>query len=287
MFAKATRKQSKLRAALIGASGSGKTHGALMIAKGLGGKTAVIDTENGSAALYSNMHEFDVMCLEAPYSPEKYIDAIKLAEKCGYDVLIIDSATHEWTGCLDLLDKVAKASYKGDTWRAWNDITPRHNAFLEAIVSSNMHIIVTCRAKTETARQEIDGKTKVVKLGLKTEQRDGFEYEFTVVLDLVHDGHYATASKDRTGIFTGKYPEPITIETGKALLEWLNDGESEDDVFNRALAAINQSKSEDEIRSHLTSAIKLLPNKKDELVSAATNRKNELLDSLKKNKEES
>lgn len=277
MFVKAMRKQAKLRAALIGSSGSGKTYSALMMAKGLGGRIAVIDTENGSASLYSHLVDFDVLNLNAPYTPERYIDAIILAEKNNYDVLIIDSATHEWNGCLDLLDAVATSKYKGDTWRAWKEITPRHNAFLEAIVSSKMHVIVTCRAKTETARQEIDGKQKVVKLGLKTEQRDGFEYEFTVVLDIVHDGHYATASKDRTGLFTGKDPKPISTETGENLLEWLNNGESEDDLFSKAIAAISSSNSETEIANHLKSAVSMFPQKKEELVKAATSRKNELL----------
>jgi hypothetical protein len=220
------RKTAKLRLGITGPSGSGKTYGALTIAKELGSKIACIDTEHGSASLYSDMADFDVLELAAPYSPERYIAAIKEAEKAGYDVLIIDSATHEWSGAggvLELLDEIAKAKFKGNTWSAWNEMTPRHRKFIDAMLQSPMHIICTGRSKTETAQVEENGRKKVAKLGMKVEQRDGFEYEFTVVLDIVHDGHYAMASKDRTRLFVGD-PKPITAETGRRLLAWLNSG---------------------------------------------------------------
>lgn len=226
-FTKAKRKKSKLRLALTGPSGSGKTWGALQIAKGLGGKIACIDTEKGSASLYEHIVDFDVLELSAPFTPERYIAAINAAEKAGYDVLIIDSASHEWSGSggmLEINEEIARARYRGNTWSAWSDTTPRHRAFLDAMLQSNMHIIATGRSKTETAQTENAGKKSVVKLGMKTEQRDGFEYEFTVVLDIIHDGHFAVASKDRTGLFTGE-TKKITEETGQSLLAWLDRGE--------------------------------------------------------------
>lgn len=225
-FTKATRKKAKLRLALTGPSGSGKTWGALQIAKGLGGKIACIDTEKGSASLYEHIVDFDVLELGAPYTPEAYIAAIKEADKAGYNTLIVDSTTHEWNGpggVLELLEDIAKAKYRGNTWSAWNELTPRHRAFIDAMLQSDMHIIATGRSKTETAQVEENGRKKVAKLGMKTEQRDGFEYEFTVVLDIVHDGHYAVASKDRTGLFAGD-AKPITEDTGKRLLAWLETG---------------------------------------------------------------
>ncbi len=225
-FVKATKKKSKLRLALTGPSGSGKTWGALQIAKGLGGRIACIDTEKGSASLYEHIVDFDVLELAAPYTPERYISAIKEAEKAGYDVLIVDSTSHEWSGpggCLELIDEVARAKFKGNTWSAWSDVTPRHRAFIDTMLQSNMHIISTGRSKTETAQSESNGRKTVIKLGMKTEQRDGFEYEFTVVLDIIHDGHFAAASKDRTGLFIGD-PKPISDQTGEMLAAWLNSG---------------------------------------------------------------
>lgn len=227
MFTPAKRKKAKLRLALTGPSGSGKSYSALLIAKGLGGKVAAIDTEKGSLSLYEGMVPFDVAELAPPYTPERYIDAIHAAEKAGYNVLIIDSATHEWNGsggCLELVDQVASAKYRGNSWSAWNEITPRHRDFVDAIMQSNMHVIATMRSKTETAQVEENGKKRVAKIGMKSEQRDGIEYEFTAVLDLVHDGHYALASKDRTELFMGKDPRPITEETGRILLAWLESG---------------------------------------------------------------
>ena len=225
-FTKAVRKRAKLRLALTGPSGSGKTYGALMVAKGIGGRIAVIDSEHGSASLYSHLCDFDTLELVPPYSPERYIEAIKAAEQAGYDVIVVDSTTHEWSGsggCLEINEQTARAKYKGNTWSAWNDTTPRHRAFIDAMLQSSAHIIATGRSKTETAQTEEGGRKKVVKLGMKTEQRDGFEYEFTAVLDLVHDGHYAAASKDRTGLFAGD-PTPIGEATGQKLREWLESG---------------------------------------------------------------
>lgn len=243
-FKKAVRKQARLRLALTGPSGAGKTLGALMIAMGLGGRIAVVDTEKGSASLYSDRAEFDVMELEAPYAPERFINAIAEAERAGYDTLIIDSLTHEWSGvggCLEINDALAKAKYKGNTWSAWNDTTPRHRAMLDAILSSRLHIIVTLRSKTETSQIEESGRKKVVKLGMKAEQRDGFEYEMTTVLDIVHEGHYAVASKDRTGLFSGHDPQRITADTGRTLLAWLESGEESQQA---GVSPVNEPKAQ-------------------------------------------
>jgi len=258
-FKKAERKKAKLRLGLTGPSGSGKTYSALLLARQLGKKIAVIDSESGSASLYTHLCDFDVLEMQAPYTPEKYMEAYKAAEEAGYDVCITDSITHEWSGpggCLEINEKLAQAKYKGNTWSAWNETTPRHRKLLDTIISSNMHMIVTLRSKTETVQGE--GK-KVYKVGMKSEQRDGFEYELTVVLDITHEGHAALASKDRTGLFTGKDPAPITDATGKALLNWLNSGAElkpeppqqpsvtppTDDVYAKAHQAIMTAKNGD------------------------------------------
>ncbi|MDV7209951.1 ATP-binding protein [Azotobacter beijerinckii] len=222
MFKKAERKQARLRLALAGPSGSGKTYSALQMAKGLDGRIAVIDTEHGSASLYADLADFDVMELHAPYSPERYIEAIQAAEQAGYNVLIIDSYSHEWSGpggCLEINDLIADTKCKGNSWAAWKETTPRHRRLTDKILASPLHIICTMRSKTETARGE--GKT-ILKLGMKNEQREGSEYEFTVVLDITHEGHVAVASKDRTKLFN--QPELITEDTGRKLLDWLNSG---------------------------------------------------------------
>ena len=223
---KARRSATKLRLLLTGPSGAGKTWGALQIAKGMGGRTVVIDTEEGSSDLYDHLHDFDVIDLRPPFSPERYVEAIKAAEAAGYEVIVIDSVTHCWSGpggCLEILEDVAKAQFRGNTWSAFSVITPRWRAFVDAILRSPAHVICCGRSKTETAQVDDHGKKKVAKLGMKLEARDGLEFEFTCVLDLIHDGHYATVSKDRTGLFAGD-PKPITPATGERLAAWLAGG---------------------------------------------------------------
>lgn len=219
MFKKASKKKQKLRLLIEGASGSGKTYSSLLLAKALGKKIAVIDTEKGSASLYDKLVDFDTCELEPDFTPEKYIAAIKEAESAGYDVLIIDSITHEWSGkggCLDLQANL------GGRYQDWQKITPRHNNFINAILQSNMHIIATARTKADYETTNNNGKLKVEKVGLKTEQRDGLDFEFTLVFR-INENHIATATKDRTSLFTG-LDGVINEDTGYKLLNWLNDG---------------------------------------------------------------
>lgn len=226
MFKKAERKQAKLRLALSGPSGSGKTTGALLIAKGIGGKIAVLDTERGSASLYADLVDFDVVELSPPYTPERYIEIIHAAEKEGYTTLILDSITHEWNGqggILEIVDKVAKTKFKGNSYAAWNEGTPRHQKFIDTMLASSLHIIATMRSKAVYVETEKgNGKKSIEKQGSSPQQREGLEYEFTAVLDIFVDGHLALASKDRTRLF--KEPLVITEDVGVNLLKWLQDG---------------------------------------------------------------
>ncbi len=228
MFRKAERKQAKLRLALSGPSGSGKTTGALLIAKGIGGRIAVLDTERGSASLYADLVDFDVVELSPPYSPERYIEIIHAAEEAGYTTLILDSISHEWNGqggVLEIVDKTARAKLKENTYIAWSEGTPRHQAFLDAMLASSLHIIATMRSKTVYVETEkANGKRAYEKQGSAPQQRDGLEYEFTAVLDLSVDGNLATASKDRTRLF--RDPFVISEDTGERLLSWLNSGKT-------------------------------------------------------------
>lgn len=226
MFKKAVRESAKLRLALTGPAGSGKTFSSLQIAKGLGGRIAMIDTERGSGALYANICDYDVHRIDPPFEPKKFLEGIKAAEDAGYDVLIIDSLSHAWAGdggILTIHDRTAKALR--NSFDAWRETTPIHNQLVDAILASTCHIIVTLRTKTGYEVTSENGKTKVSKVGLAPIQREGLEYEFTVVLDLSTGGHVATASKDRTGLFDGTRLTP-NPEVGKNLLSWLESSEN-------------------------------------------------------------
>lgn len=221
---KAERKKAKLRLGVAGPSGAGKTYSALKLAFGLGGKVGLIDTEHGSGDLYANLGEYDIINIEAPYTVQKYRDAIKAFEDAGYGVIIIDSLSHAWAGDGGLLDKQGKiADRTGNSYTAWRQVTPDHNALVEDLLNSPCHVIATLRAKQEYVQEKDDkGKTVVRKLGLAPVMRDGIEYEFTVFMD-VDQGHNASASKDRTTLFDGQVFK-ISEETGKVLLRWLDDG---------------------------------------------------------------
>lgn len=224
---KATRKKVKLRLNLSAPSGAGKTYGALLLAKGLVGswdKIAVIDTENGSASLYEHLGDFNVIDLAPPFSPERYMDAIDACVSGGMEAIIIDSSSHEWSGpggCLEINEKLAQARYRGNTWSAWNETTPRHDAFVQKVLHCEVHIITCTRSKMETIMGE---DKKIKKVGMKDIQRDGWEYELTVSLSIDRDTHMTVASKDRTELFEGKEPFKITEQTGLMIKDWCDKG---------------------------------------------------------------
>lgn len=244
MFERAQRQRAKARVLIDGPSGAGKTKGALLLAKGLGGKVAMLDTEHGSGSLYADIMEYDTVEMGPPFSPEAYIKIIRAAEAGGYDTLIIDSITHEWVGSGGILETVDAASGgPGGKFKAWASATPRHNAFIDAILRSPIHIIATVRSKQDFALVEKDGGRKEVqKLGMAPITRDGMEYEFTCVLDVALERHMATSSKDRTGLFDGTH-FVITEDTGKKLKTWLESGTEPVDKFAEPRARIKAATS--------------------------------------------
>lgn len=223
----AQRSQVKLRIGLSGPSGYGKTYSALLLAFGITQdwkKIAVIDTENNSASLYSHLGDFNVLSLEEPYSPQRYIEALKTCENADMEVIIVDSISHEWQGkggCLEMHEKL------GGRFQDWAKITPYHNSFVDGILQSKCHVITSTRRKVDySLDRDMNGKTKVMKLGTKEITREGFEYELTVNFELINDNHLVKASKDRTGLFMNKPEFIINQSTGKKLKTWCTDGVS-------------------------------------------------------------
>lgn len=227
MFQKATKTLARLRLALVGPSGSGKTYSALAIASGMGKRIAVIDTERGSASKYASLFDFDVLSLES-FHPQKYIDAIAEAEKAGYEILIIDSLSHAWNGkdgALDLVDQAAKRSKTGSSFNAWRDVTPLHNALIDAILGSKLHVVATLRTKTDyvVEKDEKTGRSAPRKIGLAPVQREGVEYEFDVIGELNLDQDL-TVTKSRAPELSGTVTRRPGADFGKALAAWLSDG---------------------------------------------------------------
>lgn len=245
---KASRKQVKLRLGLSGASGFGKTYSALLLAHGMTNdwtKIAVIDTENESASLYAHLGEYQTIPLQAPFSPERYIEAIKVCENAGIEVIIIDSISHEWEsegGCLQIHEQL------GGRFDHWAKVTPRHRAFIQAILQSSCHVITTVRRKQDYDMVKNEkGKIEPVKVGLKEVTKDGFEYELTVNFEVLNEKHIVKASKDRTGLFTDKPEFIITEETGRKILDWCTTGVDPNESRNLLVKEYNQLLSNDEV----------------------------------------
>lgn len=270
----AQRKQAKIKLGLQGCSGSGKTMGALLIAYGLCGdwsKIAVIDAENYSASLYAHLGKFNVVNITAPFSPEKYIDAIQLCENAGMEVIIIDSVSHEWEGIGGILD--VHSSLVGNSFTNWNKLTPRHNAFIQAILQSPVHIIGTIRSKQEYVLSEKNGKQVPEKVGLKGITREGMDYEFTIMLD-IDIKHHATASKDRTGLYMDKPAFRISADTGKQIAGWCLQGipdiQQQQDDFTERINACNSV-------AELGRLYILYPDQQQVYMNQFTRRKQEIL----------
>jgi len=222
---KATRQKAKIRLGISAVSGGGKTYSALLIAYGITkdwDKIALIDTENGSGDLYAHLGSYSVLPLQAPYTPESYIKAIKACEDAEMDVIIIDSITHEWDGKGGILE--ISNSMAGNSYTNWAKLTPRHQSFIDSILQSKCHIITTVRRKQDYEMTTNSmGKLVPQKIGLKEVTREGFEYELTLNLEL-DTTHNATVSKDRTNLFAGQPQFIPSIETGEAIRNWCEMG---------------------------------------------------------------
>ena len=214
-----SRTQARIKMALNGCAGSGKTMSALLLAYGLTSnwsRIAVIDSENASSDLYAHLGGYNVLPLPEPFTPEAYMEAIGVCEQAGIEVIILDSISHCWDYLLDF-----HANLQGNSFANWAKVTPRQNAFMQRILSSPTHVIATMRSKQDYVLNEKNGKMVPEKVGLKSVQRDNVDYEFTCVLDLDMK-HHAIASKDRTNLFMGKPEFTITPQTGKEILQWCN-----------------------------------------------------------------
>ena len=230
---KAKRERIYTKIALMAPSGGGKTYGALRLATGMAeeikaqtGKEATIlfaNTESKRGYYYANEFNYDIVDIDAPHNPEKYVELIEFAVNEGYDILIIDSSSHEWEGkggCLELQQQA------GGTYQSWAKVTPRHNKFINAIADSQIHIIATMRGKDQYEMEKDDkGRATVTKLGIGAKQRDGFEYEFTCTFLIDQKTNMATAQKDNTHIFENETATLLSEAYGRKIIQWANSGE--------------------------------------------------------------
>lgn len=239
-FKKANKEKAFARIAEFSLSGGGKTFTALTLATGFikhdprmqGKRIAVIDTEYNSASKYSHMFDFDVDNV-TNYSIDSLCNSLESAASSGYGVIIIDSMSHSWHELLSEVEELAKAKYRGNTWSAWSEGTPKQKRLIRMIQTFPGHLIATMRASTEwnQEKDEKSGRIKPIRIGLKPEAGKGIEYEFDLLLEFNSD-HYCSVIKDRTG---GPFQDKIIHKPGeefaKEISDWLNTG-SEPTVVN-------------------------------------------------------
>ena len=227
LFRQATKRQAKLRLAIDGPSGAGKTWTSLSIASRLGTRTAVIDTERGSASLYSDTYHFDVAEMSPPFEPHIAVETIRQAERAGYDVLVIDSLSHFWEGEGGVRDMVDAASERahGNTFAGWKVGTPAYRHLVDTILAADMHILVTMRSKTEWVLETNErGKQVPRRVGMAPVMRGGIEYEFTVVVD-PDLSHQAIVTKSRCAEIADRlYPAHREADLAESLKTWLAAG---------------------------------------------------------------
>lgn len=222
-FQKAKREKVWIKVLLSGPSGCGKSYSALRVAKGIakecGSSIAYIGTEGSRNKYYADEFDYDLLELEEPFECEKYMDAIDEAVNAGYKVLIIDSMTHEWTWLNDVHDKMP-----GNSFTNWGKLKPRHHKFIDKILSSPIHIIATARGKDDWVLEDKNGKQIPKKVGVGQQQDKNISYEYTVSFVIAQDTHVASADKDNTHLFDGRY-DVLTEKDGTKLYEWANKGE--------------------------------------------------------------
>jgi hypothetical protein len=185
------------------------------------------NTEQKRGYYYANEFTYDIVDIDAPHEPEKYVELIDFAINEGYGILIIDSTSHEWEGrggCLEINQRL------GGNFQSWAKVTPRHDKFINAIADSPIHVIATMRGKDQYVMSQQEGKdggkqsTKVEKVGVGAKQRDGFEYEFTCTFLLDQKTNTAEVFKDNTHLFENEAAVKLTEDHGRKIIKWANSG---------------------------------------------------------------
>lgn len=255
---KAVRERIYTKVALMSPSGGGKTYSALRLATGMKealekankkpAKILMANTESSRGRYYANEFDYDIIDLTEPFIPEQFIEAIDFAIDNDYDILIMDSTSPEWDGkggCLELQQKA------GGTYQAWAKVTPRHDAFINKIATSPIHIIATMRGKDQYEVEKDDrGKMSVKKLGVGAKQRDGFEYEFTCTFTIDNKSHMAESQKDNTHIFENDSATLLTEKHGAKIIEWANSSDIEPTVPKKFdVTKVTQETVEDDLKA--------------------------------------
>lgn len=239
-FAPARREQVKARIALTGVAGSGKTYTALMLATNLAEKVAAVDTERGRMLEHKRRFKFDHFA-PSKFDPRDLVKLLAAAADHGYGALVIDSLSHYWMGTGGALEFVdAHENARGGKFSAgWKEYRPIENAMWEALMAYPGHVITTMRVQAAYVVEQVNGKATPRKIGMKPVQREGTDYEFSIVGEMSHD-HILTVTKSTCEDLVDAVIERPGPELAATIAAWCGDGEPVPDALeyrDRALKA--------------------------------------------------
>lgn len=241
-FERARREGSHVLISMEGPSGSGKTYSAILLGRGLvgpNGKLGLLDTETGRGKYYANLADgYDYGELTPPFTPERYIAAIKSAEAAGLQCLIVDSGSHEWAGIgglIEIADSGTSSNGKALTGLVkWAKPKARHKRFMQTLLTTRMHLIICLRAKEKLVqRKGADGKEEIVSVGWVPEQDKSFGYEMTARLFFPESSKGIPELTKCPADLLGAFPAggAVSVDTGARIAEWVHGGVPVDAEF--------------------------------------------------------
>ena len=178
-FRKADPKQSAAKISIYGAQKRGKTFTALIcaegIAKAIGKRVAVVDTERGTdfyamdvsaRKFHPRAFDFDALYTR---SITDALDAVQKLDQSVYGVIIVDSVSHLWDS--------AVAAYSGSTtnniipMHAWGKIKKPYKELMAFLIQSPMHVFILGREANEFG-PDADGELTKIGVKMRAEGRD-------------------------------------------------------------------------------------------------------------------
>lgn len=233
---KAIRKSLPAQICLYGESSSGKTLTALKLAHGLinkGERVCVIDTENHRASHYDVDFDFDVINLEAPFSPKKFIEAINVIQNKNYKAIIIDSISHEWDGIGGVIYEAENSEDKNKGLLAWSKPKKAHKKLMDCILSSKAHIICCAKAKDKLKQvKDSKGKSDIIPKGFLPIQEATFMYDMLLNIKMVKNGEFKIMKCPKNlDLKINEKTKYLDESHGKIIAEWIKQGQSLDMDF--------------------------------------------------------
>lgn len=226
----AVRAGSKVVIGVAGTSGSGKTYTALKMARGMVDnprEIGFLDTENRRGSLYADILDgpFLIGDLYAPFSPDRYAQAIKEFQDAGVKVLVVDSASHEHEGEGGLEDHAHRPTANGQERKIadWQGAKREHKKFMRALLQSDMHIIVTLRARE---KMDFSNPKQPKSLGIQPICEKNFMFEMTASMMMWNEGQsqqFLKMPEALRSIF-GNGQGYLNEGHGNALIDWVNSG---------------------------------------------------------------